>query len=91
MYTATFPLQFPSVFNFFYRYIWAFLRNFPLSGNSVEETARQEEKKMIAADAQVGHIWNVEVLSKIKTNLERSDNPEATSSMRKSKALSQAL
>jgi hypothetical protein len=59
--------------------------------NILEETARQEEKKMIAAAAQVGRISNVEVLSKIKTNLERSDHPEATSSMRKTKALSQAL
>ncbi len=57
----------------------------------MEESARNEEKKMIAAAAQVGRISNLEVMKKIKTNLERSDVPEATSSMRKSKALTQAI
>ncbi len=33
----------------------------------------------------------MEVLSKVQTNLERSDNPEAMSSMKKSRALSMAL
>jgi hypothetical protein len=39
----------------------------------------------------VGRISTVEVLSKIKTNLEISSHPKATSSMRKAKALSQAV
>jgi hypothetical protein len=55
------------------------------------ETAREEEKKLINAAAMVGRISTVEVLSKIKTNLERSSHPEATSSMRKAKALSKAV
>jgi glucan biosynthesis protein len=59
--------------------------------NILEESARNEEKKMIAAAAQVGRISNLEVMTKIKTNLERSDVLEATSSMRKSKALTQAI
>ncbi len=32
--SATFPPTFLSAINFFYSYFWAFLRNFPLSGNS---------------------------------------------------------
>jgi hypothetical protein len=44
------------------------------------------EEKMIATVAQVGCISNVEVMSKIKSNLEQTTNPEAMSSMRKSKA-----
>jgi hypothetical protein len=55
------------------------------------EAARNEEKKLITAAAMVGRISTVEVLSKIKTNLERSDHAEATSSMRKARALSQAV
>ncbi len=59
--------------------------------NILHETARTEEKRMIAAAALVGRVSIVEVMSKIKTNLERSDIPEAKSSMRKSKALSMAI
>jgi hypothetical protein len=46
---------------------------------------------MIAAAAQVGRISNLEVMTKMKTNLERSDVPEAISSRRKSKALTLAI
>ncbi len=53
--------------------------------NILEENACQKEK-MIATVAQVGCISNVEVMSRIKTNLEQTANPEAMSSMRKSKA-----
>jgi hypothetical protein len=53
--------------------------------NILEENACQKEN-MIATVAQVGRISNVKVMSKIKTNLEQTDNPEAMSSMRKSKA-----
>ncbi len=59
--------------------------------NILEETARQEEKKMIAAAAQVGRISNLEVMTTIKTNQGHSDVPEATSNMTKSKALTQAI
>ncbi len=59
--------------------------------NLLQETARSKEKKMIAAAALMGRISPVEVLSKIKTSLERSDHPEARSSMRTSKALTMAL
>ncbi len=38
--------------------------------NILHETARTEEKRMIAAAALVGHVSTVEVMSKIKTNLE---------------------
>jgi hypothetical protein len=61
------------------------------AANILEETSRQEEKKIIAAAAQVGCISNVEVHVKGKTNLERSDNPEATSCLRRLKALTQAI
>jgi hypothetical protein len=46
---------------------------------------------MIAAAAQVGRISSLEVMTKIKTNLQRSDVLEATSSMKKSKALTQTI
>jgi hypothetical protein len=46
---------------------------------------------MIAAAAVVGLVSTEEVLSKIKMNLARSDNPKAKSSIRKSRALSMAL
>jgi hypothetical protein len=59
--------------------------------NILQETACFEEKRMIAAAAVVGRVSTVEVLSKIKMNLARSDNPEAKSSIRKSRAFSMAL
>ncbi len=53
------------------------------------QTARQGEEKLIPAAAMMGRISTVEVLSKIKTNLEWPDHPEATFSMRKVVALGQ--
>jgi hypothetical protein len=41
--------------------------------------------ELISVAALVGRISAVDVLSKIKTNLERSEHPEAKSSMRKAK------
>jgi hypothetical protein len=57
--------------------------------NILLQTARQGEKKLITAAAMMGRISTVEVLSKIKTNLEWADHPEATFSMRKVVALGQ--
>lgn len=54
-------------------------------------TARTEEKRMIAAAATVGNVGTRQVLSQIKTNLERSDLPESTVVMRKTHALNQAV
>jgi hypothetical protein len=56
----------------------------------LRETAKQEEK-MIQAAASVGRVSTVELLSKIKTNLERSAHPEATSSIRKSSTIAKAI
>ncbi len=38
--------------------------------NVIEETARQEEKKMIVEAGEVGHLSNVEVMSKVITILD---------------------
>jgi hypothetical protein len=46
--------------------------------NILHKTARTEEKRMIAAASLVGLVSTVEVMSKIKTNLELSDILEAT-------------
>jgi hypothetical protein len=54
------------------------------TSNILREMAKQEERKMIQAAASVGRMSTVEILSKIKTNLDRSAYPEATSSIRKS-------
>jgi hypothetical protein len=57
--------------------------------NILLQTARQGEEKLITAAAMMGRVSAVEVLSKIKTNLEWSHHPEATFSMRKVVALGQ--
>jgi hypothetical protein len=46
---------------------------------------------MIQAAANVGRVSTVEILSKIKSNLERSSHPETASSIRKSRTLSKAI
>jgi hypothetical protein len=61
------------------------------TSNQLREVALQEERRMIAAATAVGRVSTVEILSKIKTNLERSENPEAVSSIRKSRAIAQAI
>jgi hypothetical protein len=59
--------------------------------NILRETARKEEKKMIEAAANVGRVSTVEILSKLKTNLERSANPGEASNIRKSRILAKAI
>jgi hypothetical protein len=59
--------------------------------NLLVEAARQEERRMIRAAAAVGKFSQVEVLSRVKSNILRSDLPEARSEIRKSHALGQAL
>jgi hypothetical protein len=61
------------------------------TSNVLRDTARQEKNKMIQAAANVGRVSTVEILSKIKSNLERSSHPQATSSIRKSRTLSKAI
>jgi hypothetical protein len=61
------------------------------TSNILRETVRKEERKMIEAAANVGRVSTVEILSKLKTNLERSANPEAASSIRKSRTLAKAI
>ncbi len=56
----------------------------------LRETAKQEEK-MTQAAASVGRVSTVEILSKIRTNLERSTHSEATSSIRKSRTIAKAI
>jgi hypothetical protein len=60
------------------------------TSNILRETARKEEKKMIETAANVGRV-SVEILSKLKTNLERSANPGEASSIRKSRILAKAI
>lgn len=55
------------------------------------ETARAQEKKMICAAAAVGSASTAVVAARIKANLERGDNPEASTYMRKTKALKTAI
>jgi FLYWCH zinc finger domain len=57
----------------------------------LEKFAREEEKRMIQAAADVGTASTSQVLSQIKVNIERSELPEAKAMMRKSRCLSQAL
>jgi hypothetical protein len=61
------------------------------TSNFFRGTARQEENEMIQASASVGRVSTVEILSKIKSNLEQSSRPEAASSIRKSRTLSKAI
>jgi hypothetical protein len=53
--------------------------------------ARSEEKKLISAAAAMGVTSTVEVMSRVKTNIERSDCPEATACIRKSRTLPKAI
>lgn len=59
--------------------------------NLLAIAAREEENRMIKAAALVGKVSQNQVMSKIKTNIQRSALPEAMTEMRKSHALGQAL
>lgn len=57
----------------------------------LKEAARASEKELIRASAVVGNTSTINVIAKIKTQIERSEVPEATTSMRKKRALSMAI
>jgi hypothetical protein len=52
---------------------------------------KSEEKKLISAAAAVGVTSTVEFMSRVKTNIKRSDCPEATTCIWKSRMLSKAI
>jgi hypothetical protein len=53
--------------------------------------AHKEEQKMFESAAIVVRVSTVEILCKLKTNLERSYNLKATCSIRKSRTLAKAI
>jgi hypothetical protein len=57
----------------------------------LSEAAKAEEKRIIMAAAAVGKVSTMEVRARIKTNIERSELPEARTFMRKPHALAQAV
>jgi len=61
------------------------------SSQLLKELARTEEKKLIAAAVAVGRFSTKTVCARIKMNIERGDNPEAATCVRKANALAVAI